>query len=68
MRCIIKQPKTFSKQFTDIHILKKVKEQLSDIHPRRFHLGSGVAGEDKLGQTAVLDAGLGGGSTHFAIF
>jgi len=43
------------------------KRTVSDIHPCTFHLGSGVAGKDKLGQT-VLHTGLGGGSTHFANF
>jgi len=40
---------------------------MSDIHSRTFHLGSCKVGRvDKLGQT-VLDAGLGGGLTHFAV-
>jgi len=41
---------------------------MNDIHPRTFQLGSSVASRgDKLGQM-VLDAGLGGRSTHFAVF
>jgi len=46
---------------------KESKRTMSDIHPLTFHLGNGVAGENKLGQM-ILDTGFEDRSAHFAIF
>jgi len=47
----------FEVTLTEKKYFEESKRTISDIHPRLFHLSSGVEREDKLGHK-VLDAGL----------